>query len=156
MEIFTLTLKKHSVLSFCLINRMNESNGKSHVLQMRIERFLKRSEGSQDYLGCTYHSARWELRLGSYIGYLPCCCDKCLSKDTEGRRGLFWLRVLREPIEVGIVWHQEQGMGGPPRILSQEVPCSQLVNLALFYCPGPHKRLLLTFRVDLLTSWIQI
>lgn len=60
---------------------------------MRIERFLKRSE-----------VVRIILRLGSYIGYLLCCFGKCLKKDVEGRRGLFWFRILREFIEVGMVW----------------------------------------------------
>ena len=117
----------------------------AYILQMRIERFLKRSE-----------AVRTTLRLGSYIGYLPCCSGKCLKKDAEGRRRLVWLRILREPIEVGMVWQQEPGMGGPPCVLGQEVHCSQFLHLALFYCPGPHERLLLTFRVSLLTPWILI
>ena len=117
---------------------------------MRIERFLKRSEGSQDCSG-TYHCVRWKLGLGSYIGYLPRCCDKCPTKAAEGRRGSFWLRVLRVPTEVAA----GAGEGRATSVLSQEVHC-RASGICLFGIVLDHERLLLTFRVDLLTPWTLI
>lgn len=125
----------------------------AYILQMRIERFFKKELKALRTTQGTYHSIWWKWRLGSYIGSLPCCCDKCLTKDAEGRRGLLWLRVLREPLRWG--WYGSRSRVGHLCPQSEE-HCSQFLHLVLFYCPGPHERLLLTFRIDLLTPWILI